>query len=126
VPVLLPLFVLAVPLADAGFAIMRRMRRGTPVFHPDKSHIHHWLLEMARSHRQAVIVMYSWSAMLAAAALVLSLGRGWGSRSAAIGIGFALVLSILVVPRVLRRGAAWMAEMREMDAAPTVPRELPE
>jgi UDP-GlcNAc:undecaprenyl-phosphate/decaprenyl-phosphate GlcNAc-1-phosphate transferase len=124
VPVLLPFFVLAVPLADASFAIMRRMRARTPVFHPDKSHIHHWLLEMARSHRQAVIVMYSWSAMLAAAALVLSLGVGPGFRFAAIGIGVALVASIVVVPRMLRRGAVWMAEMREMDAAPTVTQEV--
>jgi UDP-GlcNAc:undecaprenyl-phosphate GlcNAc-1-phosphate transferase len=126
VPVLLPFFVLAVPLADASFAIMRRMRARTPVFHPDKSHIHHWLLEMARSHRQAVIVMYSWSAMLAAAALVLSLGVGPGFRYAAVGIGVVLVASILVVPRMLRRGAVWMAEMREMDAAPTVPHEVAE
>jgi UDP-GlcNAc:undecaprenyl-phosphate GlcNAc-1-phosphate transferase len=126
VPVLLPFFVLAVPLADAGFAIMRRMRARTPVFHPDKSHIHHWLLEMARSHRQAVIVMYFWSAMVAAAALVLSLGAGPGFRYAAIAIGVALVASILIVPRLLRRGAVWMAEMREMDAAPTVSREVAE
>jgi UDP-GlcNAc:undecaprenyl-phosphate GlcNAc-1-phosphate transferase len=124
--VLLPFFVLAIPLADAGFAIMRRMRARTPVFHADKSHIHHWLLEMARSHRQAVIVMYLWSAMVAAAALVLSLGDGSGLRYAAIGIGLVLIVSILVLPRLLRRGAVWMAELREMDAAPTVPHEAAE
>lgn len=104
VPVLLPLFVLAIPLADVGFAITRRAKAGKPVFHADKSHIHHWLLEMADSHRHAVLVMWSWSAMLASAAMVLSIGYGTGPRIVAGGILLALVASIIFVPRFLRRG----------------------
>jgi UDP-GlcNAc:undecaprenyl-phosphate GlcNAc-1-phosphate transferase len=101
--VLLPLLVLAVPLADVGFAIMRRAKAGKPVFHADKSHIHHRLLEMARSHRQAVLVMYSWAAMFASAAMVLSIGYGAGPRLLAGGILVLLVASIVLVPRALRR-----------------------
>lgn len=103
VPVLLPIFVLAIPLADAGLAVMRRMRGRRPVFHPDKQHIHHWLLDMARSHRQAVLVMYLWSAMLVGAALTLALGPGEAWRFVSGGIAGAMVLSILILPRVLRR-----------------------
>ncbi|GAC1421451.1 MAG: MraY family glycosyltransferase [Actinomycetota bacterium] len=106
VPVLLPLFVLAVPLADVGFAVLRRAKAGKPVFHADKSHIHHWLLDMAQSHRRAVLVMWSWSAMLASAAMVLSIGRGKGPRVVAVAIGGLLFVSILFVPRVLRRTGA--------------------
>lgn len=103
VPVLLPLFVLAIPLADIGFAITRRAKAGKPVFHADKSHIHHWLLDMAHSHRRAVLVMWSWSAMLASAAMVLSIGYGTGPRIIAGGILLALIASIVLVPRFLRR-----------------------
>jgi UDP-GlcNAc:undecaprenyl-phosphate GlcNAc-1-phosphate transferase len=106
VPVLLPIFVLAIPLADAGLAVMRRVRGRRPVFHPDKQHIHHWLLDMARSHRQAVLVMYLWSAMLVAAALTLALGPGVAWRVVSGSIAFALVASIVIVPRMLRRGGA--------------------
>lgn len=106
VPVLLPLFVLAIPLADIGFAITRRAKAGKPVFHADKSHIHHWLLDMAQSHRRAVLVMWSWSAMLASAAMVLSIGYGTGPRLIAIGIVVALIASIVLVPRILRRSSA--------------------
>ena len=106
VPVLLPIFVLAIPLADAGLAVMRRVRGRRPVFHPDKQHIHHWLLDMARSHRQAVLVMYMWSAMLVGAALTLALGPGEGWRIIAGGIAGAMVLSIIILPRVLRRRTA--------------------
>ncbi|MGZ4138758.1 MAG: glycosyltransferase family 4 protein [Actinomycetota bacterium] len=106
VPVLLPIFVLAIPLADAGLAIMRRVRGRRPVFHPDKQHIHHWLLDMARSHRQAVLVMYLWSAMLVAAALTLALGPGVAWRVVSASIAFALLVSIVVLPRLLRRRGA--------------------
>jgi len=105
VPVLLPVFVLAIPLADASFAIMRRVRGRRPVFHADKQHIHHWLLEMARSHRQAVLIMYLWSTMLAAAALILALGPGVFWRAVSGGIVLALVVTILVFPRLFRHRA---------------------
>jgi UDP-GlcNAc:undecaprenyl-phosphate GlcNAc-1-phosphate transferase len=107
VPVLLPFVVLAIPIADASFAIVRRVRGRRPVFHPDKQHIHHWMLEMAHSHRQAVLVMYLWSAMLAAATIALSFGKGPIARWTGFGLGAAWVLAVLVVPRLLRRESLW-------------------
>lgn len=107
IPVLLPFFVLAVPLADTSLAVLRRMRDRRPLAMPDKRHIHHWLFDMAGSHRQAVLVMYLWSAMLAGTALVLSLWRGGTGKGVGFAIGGALVVTIVVVPRLLRRGSAW-------------------
>jgi UDP-GlcNAc:undecaprenyl-phosphate GlcNAc-1-phosphate transferase len=104
IPVLLPILVLAIPIADAGFAVFRRMRGKKLVFHADKQHIHHWLLEMARSHRQAVLVMYLWSGLIAAATLVLALGPGRGWRIAAFAIMAVMFLSVLIIPRWMRRG----------------------
>ncbi|MFA5890186.1 MAG: MraY family glycosyltransferase [Actinomycetota bacterium] len=103
VPVLMPLLVLAIPLADAGFAVLRRVRGRRPVFHPDKRHIHHWLLGMARNHRQAVLVMYMWSALLAGATIALALGPGVVWRFVSVGIFGLLVVSVVVVPRWMRR-----------------------
>lgn len=103
VPVLLPMLVLAVPLADAGLAILRRVRGRRPVFHADKQHIHHWLLEMASSHRRAVLVMYLWSAMLAGAALALGFRRGLvGTLTAGVLIA-GLLIAIVALPRAMRR-----------------------
>ncbi len=114
VPVLLPFFVLAVPLADTSLAVLRRIRERRPLAMPDKRHIHHWLFDMAGSHRQAVLVMYLWSAMLAAATTVLSLWRGGAGKGVGFAIGGGLILTIIVVPRILRRGSAWdTAEARE-------------
>jgi len=114
IPVLLPIFVLAVPLADTAFAVLRRIRGRRPLAMPDKRHIHHWLFEMAGSHRQAVLVMYMWSAMLGASATVLALVRGATGKALGLAIALALVITILVIPRTLRRTGDWEdGELRE-------------
>ena len=68
-PLLIPLSVLALPLVDALLAIVRRARRRRSIFHADKEHLHHRLMDLGHGHRQAVIVMYIWSALAAGAAL---------------------------------------------------------
>jgi UDP-GlcNAc:undecaprenyl-phosphate/decaprenyl-phosphate GlcNAc-1-phosphate transferase len=106
IPVGIPLLVLAVPLVDVFLAIVRRMRRGRPVTRPDKEHIHHRLLEIGHSHRQAVLLMYLWSGLLAGSALLITFVR---SRTLAlwliVGVVAALAGSALARPR--RNGTRW-------------------
>ncbi len=71
-PLLIPLAVLALPIIDAVLAIVRRARHLRSVFRADKQHIHHRLMDMGHGHRQAVIVMYVWSALAAGAGLAFS------------------------------------------------------
>jgi UDP-GlcNAc:undecaprenyl-phosphate GlcNAc-1-phosphate transferase len=68
-PLLIPLSVLALPLVDALLAVVRRARRRRSIFHADKEHLHHRLMDLGHGHRQAVIVMYVWSALAAGAGL---------------------------------------------------------
>ena len=42
------------------------------LFHADKEHLHHRLMDLGHGHRQAVIVMYIWSALAAGAGLAFS------------------------------------------------------
>ncbi|MDI7251218.1 MAG: MraY family glycosyltransferase, partial [Actinomycetota bacterium] len=51
-----PLIILAVPIADTGLAILRRARKGKPFHYADKEHIHHRLLYIGHSQRQAVFI----------------------------------------------------------------------
>jgi UDP-GlcNAc:undecaprenyl-phosphate GlcNAc-1-phosphate transferase len=101
IPALIPLLVLAVPLVDVLWAIVRRLRRGRPVYAPDKEHIHHRLLEIGHSHRQAVLLMYLWSALLASSALAMTFVP---SRTLAVGflVGVAAILIGTAVPRMRR------------------------
>lgn len=74
-PLLIPLVVLLIPLADTLFAVVRRTRRRSGVFHADKQHLHHRLMDLGHGHRQAVIVMYVWSAVAAGTGLAFSFLR---------------------------------------------------
>ncbi|MBN1289417.1 MAG: undecaprenyl/decaprenyl-phosphate alpha-N-acetylglucosaminyl 1-phosphate transferase [Actinobacteria bacterium] len=68
---LVPLIALAIPILDTGMAILRRLRKGRPITHADKEHIHHRLLNMGHSQRQAVLLLYFWTALLCGTSLAL-------------------------------------------------------
>jgi UDP-GlcNAc:undecaprenyl-phosphate GlcNAc-1-phosphate transferase len=72
VSILVPLVALGLPIADTLLALGRRALRGRPLFSADKEHIHHRLLALGLSQRQAVAVLYGACIVLGAAALVLS------------------------------------------------------
>jgi UDP-GlcNAc:undecaprenyl-phosphate GlcNAc-1-phosphate transferase len=99
IPVVIPLLVLAVPLLDVVLAIVRRMRRGIGIAHADKEHIHHRLLDIGHSHRQAVLLMYLWSALIATCALVVAFVDG---RLVVAGVLASAVLVATVLPRLIR------------------------
>lgn len=49
---------LALPLMDTALSVMRRFLSGHALFGADREHIHHKLLELGLSHRQAVLILY--------------------------------------------------------------------
>jgi len=75
-PVLVPLLALFIPFLDVVAAIVRRTRRGQPIGHPDKEHLHHRLMDIGHSHRQAVLLMYLWSVLISGSALAVGVIDG--------------------------------------------------
>ncbi len=103
IPVLVPLLVLAIPFMDVVFAIGRRMRRRRPVTHADKEHLHHRLLEIGHSHRQAVLLIYFWSAVFAGTGLTISFVDR-RTISLALVLAAMSLIAVTLVPRLLRPG----------------------
>ena len=101
IPVLIPLLVLAVPFTDVIWAIARRLRRRRPVYRPDKEHIHHRLLEIGHTHRQAVLIMYLWSALLASVALAITFIQS-RALAALVVVAIAVILVGTAAPRMRR------------------------
>ena len=64
-PLLLPFAVLAIPLADLGLAVLRRVRAGKSPFAPDKEHLHHRVLAAGNSQIRTSIILYIWTAAIA-------------------------------------------------------------
>jgi UDP-GlcNAc:undecaprenyl-phosphate GlcNAc-1-phosphate transferase len=64
--------VLGVPIIDTFWIIVRRVSEGRSPFSPDRTHIHHRLLDLGLSHRQSVLVIYGICLALAVLSLLLS------------------------------------------------------
>ena len=66
-----PLFVLAIPILDTAFVVVKRMLGGRRVYEADKSHVHHRLLDRGLSHGQTIWVIYLLTGVLSTFGLVL-------------------------------------------------------
>jgi UDP-GlcNAc:undecaprenyl-phosphate GlcNAc-1-phosphate transferase len=115
IPILIPLIVLAVPLSDVALAVVRRLRRGRPVFAPDKEHIHYQLQEIGHTHRRAVLIMYLWSVLLAGSGLAITFINGRAVLAGMVG-GSLVVIAATVLPQRIRKGRARRA--RESASTP--------
>ena len=94
--IIVALLVLAVPIIDTFWVIVRRLSTGRSPFTPDRGHIHHRLLDVGLSHRSTVLFIYLVCATLGLMSLFVSSATGI--------LAFVAVLVVLgVVAFVLRR-----------------------
>lgn len=107
IPLLLPLTVIAVPIADLILAIVRRTWRGQSPFAADRGHLHHRLLEIGHSHSRAVWIMYFWSALIAFGTVGFSVESSSMWIVLTIAVLSALGLVLLLLPRFTPRTPSW-------------------
>ena len=67
-----PFLILAVPLFDTSIAFLRRLLSGRNPMSPDRGHVHHRLIDMGLTQKQAVAVLYTISGLLGLAAVVMT------------------------------------------------------
>ena len=67
-----PMIALGVPILDTLWAVVRRTARGEPFFVADRGHIHHQLLRIGLSQRDAMLVLTAISAALATLAVIVA------------------------------------------------------
>jgi len=80
IALVVPIVALGLPIMDTAFAIIRRYSSGRPIFKPDKGHLHHRLLEMGLTQKQAVLLMYVISGCLGLSAIALTeVNKGYGA-----------------------------------------------
>ncbi len=75
----IPFLILGVPLSDTLFAIIRRRLNKQPISVADKSHLHHCLLRLGLSHRNAVLVIYAIAAFFGIIAVIFSQVSLWAT-----------------------------------------------
>lgn len=69
--ILVPVFAMGLPIIDTVFAMIRRIANGKSMVEADKGHLHHRLIEKGYSQKQAVLTLYSLSAILGIGAVAI-------------------------------------------------------
>jgi len=67
-----PFLIFGLPIFDTCFAFIRRIAHGQSPMQADRSHVHHRLIDMGFSQKQAVAVLYVITAILGLSAVVLT------------------------------------------------------
>ena len=68
----IPLLAMGIPVFDTILSPIRRFLLGKKMFQPDKSHVHHRLLDLGFSSRNVVLFVYACSLVLCLIALILT------------------------------------------------------
>lgn len=86
-----PFIAFGIPIFDTSFAIFRRLKEHRPIMSPDRGHLHHRLVDMGFTHKQAVLIIYAICVILGAVAVL-----SFKSKLLAIIIAVLGVLGALV------------------------------
>lgn len=87
---IVPLVILAVPIADTLYAIIRRKLNKQPISVADNKHIHHQLMNLGFTHKEAVKLLYTMTIAFSFIALLFPVASELGA--VLLTIGFLLVL----------------------------------
>jgi UDP-GlcNAc:undecaprenyl-phosphate/decaprenyl-phosphate GlcNAc-1-phosphate transferase len=103
VSLLFPLVVLALPILDSSFVVLKRIKHGKPIYQADAWHLHNRFRNIGFSERRTVVYLYGWCLILSAFALAIRFvphKHDWTPLALAVLSAFgvaALVSSVYVV-----------------------------
>lgn len=87
----IPIMILALPIFDTLFAIVRRMINRKPIMQADKGHLHHRIMAMGFGQRRTVLALYSISAIMGVAGIL------WSSEMKLEAMALCLIAFTLIV-----------------------------
>ena len=98
---IVPLLLLAIPILDTLFAILRRLINHKPISMPDKNHLHHQLLKLNFSQRTTVLIIYFVDILFAVASIIYVL------KDRVSGIIIYTLLLIIVLVFICKTNILW-------------------
>lgn len=90
---MVPILILMIPILDTTIAIIRRIIHKQPISAPDKFHVHHCILRLGFTHRQAVLILYLLSALFSIAAVLFTKSTVWGAA--------IILIAVLILAEIL-------------------------
>jgi UDP-GlcNAc:undecaprenyl-phosphate GlcNAc-1-phosphate transferase len=74
-PLIIPFFILGIPMFDTAFAIVRRAGRRANLAEADKNHLHHRLMRLGHGQTRSVLILWTWTALLSGLVLYPTLAK---------------------------------------------------
>ena len=115
-----PFLILGVPIFDICFAILRRLAKGQNPMQADRGHVHHRLIDMGFSQKQAVGITYMLTAILGLAAVLLTSS---GELKALILLGSVIVVGAIGIHVIFPRQQSHAAQEPESQPDAEKPHE---
>jgi UDP-GlcNAc:undecaprenyl-phosphate GlcNAc-1-phosphate transferase len=88
VSLVFPLMILALPILDTSFVILKRLKYRQPIYQADRWHFHHRFANIGFSQRRTALYLYGWCCTLSALALAIrfvpSHRHGWDPVAVAV------------------------------------------
>jgi UDP-GlcNAc:undecaprenyl-phosphate GlcNAc-1-phosphate transferase len=121
-PLLIPIVILGVPMADVVFSFVRRIVSRQKWDRADAGHLHHRLVRLGHGPRRAVVILWAWTALLSGVALLPTYTNAGNALVPFVIGALALMLYILFHPgvRLARAGRAQAAPPAEEPGAAEV------
>jgi UDP-GlcNAc:undecaprenyl-phosphate GlcNAc-1-phosphate transferase len=113
-PLAIPVIILGVPILDVVFSFFRRLIKRQHWHQADAGHLHHRLMRMGHGPRRTVAMLWAWTALLSAVALVPTYTKEGNAVVPFVAAGLALVLFAVFHP-----GKRNAQQKEERDKHPT-------
>jgi UDP-GlcNAc:undecaprenyl-phosphate/decaprenyl-phosphate GlcNAc-1-phosphate transferase len=98
-PIVIPFFILGIPIMDTAFAVLRRVGRRTNPAVADKNHLHHRLMRLGHGQTRSVLILWSWTALLSGLVLYPVLVKHNVSYLPLLVVGLGVALYTFFAPR---------------------------
>lgn len=106
---IVPIVILAIPIFDTIFAILRRLLKGQNIVEADKEHFHHQLLKMKYSPVASILIIYAIDISFATISIFYCLGDNQ------IAIAIYIILMILLLFVVLKTDILFDHNKKELN-----------
>jgi UDP-GlcNAc:undecaprenyl-phosphate GlcNAc-1-phosphate transferase len=113
-PLVIPILILAVPVLDTAFSLVRRVLAGKSFAAPDREHLHHRLMRLGHGPRRAVVILWLWTALLSAVALIPTYTNRGNALVPLALVGLALLLFTYFHPGLRLRRSSEAAAPEEV------------
>ena len=117
----IPMLVLAVPIFDTAFAMVRRMFRHESIMKADRGHLHHHLMAAGFGQRRSVLIIYGIVGIMGVVAVLIS--RGLYKDAFFLFTIAVLYLGIIIVPRQPKKSLKKIITQDPREAARQAERE---